>query len=120
MIYLKKRETTANRICEVIGLVSLMIFLVAGIVFDLWSKAWVVFPVAVFVGELVRILFGKRDFQSILSFIVWIAAIAAYVLLKIYVPGFEKSYIVFIIALLVCGIFGVLFRKDGKDNVDTQ
>ena len=56
----RKRDTLGGRISGIIMMAAVAVFLVIGLIWNLWHPGWVVFPVAALISGIIRIILGGK------------------------------------------------------------
>ena len=58
---MKEDDDRVGKICGIIMIIATIIFVINGIVFNLWHIAWIVYPIGGMICGIVSIIFENKE-----------------------------------------------------------
>lgn len=116
---MENKTSLGQKINATLWLLGIMAYVAAGIFFSQWQH-WFIFPAVALVGAIVQIICGERTTEQKFHALIWIVAIIVFLGSKFIFPTWDKQWGIFVLAVLLCGIVSVNFRKDGTDSKDSE
>ena len=111
----KRIERIKDAVCGLIMIFSIVVFLIVGLVTNIWHPTWIALFCGAILCAVIGIVFdlkkGKKNYSKIMGGccgILMSLTAFAYVIMNLFIEKWHPSWIMFLIAALLCGVLGIV------------